>query len=166
MEGTYPLPEAQLDRFLFKLTVEFPDRETLLDIFTLTTGTRDVELAHILDADRILKLRRLSREVLVARKVADHAAGLVLATHPDRPEAPAEVQRFVRFGASPRGGQAILIAAKVRALMEGRYNISFDDVRAVAKPALRHRLILNFEGEAEGKTPDDLLDAVLDAVKP
>ncbi|HGY90140.1 MAG TPA: MoxR family ATPase [Planctomycetes bacterium] len=166
MEGTYPLPEAQLDRFLFKVRVEYPDRDDLLDIFDRTTGAETATLRHVLDAPRLLELKTLVRDVLVARPVAVHAADLILATHPQKEASPPEVRRYIRFGASPRGGQSILLAAKVRALMHGRFNVSFDDLRRMMKPALRHRIILNFEAEAEGMTPDSILDAILDHVKP
>ncbi len=166
MEGTYPLPEAQLDRFLFKLAVGFPDRGELVRIFSLTTGNAVAEIDTVLDARRILEMRALARDILVADTVADYAARLVMATHPECTEAPTEVRRFVRYGASPRGGQAMILAAKVGALMDGRYNVSFADLRDAALPSLRHRLILNFEGEAEGKSTDDVIQAVLDATRP
>ncbi|MCA9322238.1 MAG: AAA family ATPase, partial [Planctomycetes bacterium] len=118
------------------------------------------------DGRRILELRRLAREVLVAQPVVEYVAALVLATHPESEGTPPEAARYIRFGASPRGGQAILLAAKVRALMQGRCNVSFEDVRAMTLPALRHRIILNFEGEAEGKSTDDLLAGVLATVRP
>ncbi len=166
MEGTYPLPEAQLDRFLFKVRVEYPDRDELLDIFDRTTGAETATLKHVLAAPRLLELKKLVRDVLVARPVAVHAADLILATHPQKEASPPEVRRYIRFGASPRGGQSILLASKVRALMHGRFNVSFEDLRRMMKPALRHRIILNFEAEAEGMTPDAILDAILEHVRP
>ncbi|MEZ6195030.1 MAG: MoxR family ATPase [Planctomycetota bacterium] len=165
MEGTYPLPEAQLDRFLFKLVVPFPDRATLLEILGQTTGDGEAEVRPVLDGAAILELRRLARQVLVARPVAEAAADLVLATHPEAPGATDSVKRFVRYGASPRGGQAILLAAKVRALLQGRYNVAFEDLRVVAGPALRHRIILGFEGEAEGVTTDDVVAGLVARMK-
>ncbi len=164
MEGTYPLPEAQLDRFLFKLHVEFPSRDELHDILDRTTGADKPELTPVLDQARILEMRQVVRDVAVARHVQDYAIRILEATHPDRKEAPEDVKRFVRFGASPRGAQACLIGAKVQALFEGRFSASLEDVKKTAKPALRHRVILNFEGEAEGVSTDRVLDRVLDTV--
>ena len=166
MEGTYPLPEAQLDRFFFKLQVPFPKREDLHAILDRTTGTGDAEVRPVLDRARILELRALTREVPVARSVQDYAIRLVLATHPNEEGATPSVKRYVRFGASPRGAQAILLAAKIRAVMDGRFSASADDVKASAPPALRHRMILNFEGEAEGVRPDAVLEEILGSVKP
>lgn len=165
MEGTYPLPEAQLDRFLFKLQVEFPSREELHAILDRTTGAERPALEPILDRARILEMRALARDVAVAHHVADYAIRVLEATHPDRPGAPDLVRRFVRFGASPRGAQACLLAAKVQALFDGRFAVSTDDVRKVVHPALRHRVILNFEGEAEGVRTDAILDRILESVK-
>jgi MoxR-like ATPase len=161
MEGTYPLPEAQLDRFLFKLIVPFPGRETLLRILDETTGNAAPAVDPVLDAAGVLELRTLARQVLVASPLTEAAVDLVLRTHPESPEAPDEVRRYVRYGASPRGGQALLLAAKVRALLAGRYNVSFEDLRAVAVPALRHRIILGFEGASEGITTDDIVASAL-----
>jgi MoxR-like ATPase len=166
MEGTYPLPEAQLDRFLFKLQVPFPGREEIHTILERTTGADDVALTPRLTRGRILELRALAREVAVARHVQDFAVRLLLATHPDGEGATAMVKRYVRFGASPRGAQSVLLAAKIRALMDGRYAASVDDVRASAPPALRHRLILNFEGEAEGVRADAVIAELLASVRP
>ncbi len=165
MEGTYPLPEAQLDRFLFKLHVEFPTHEDLHSILDRTTGAEAPEVKPVLDRERILALRALARDVAVARHVQDYAIRVLEATHPDRKGAPEEVRRFVRFGASPRGAQACLLAAKIQALFAGRFAASAADVRAVAKPSLRHRIILNFEGEAEGVERDAILDRILETVK-
>ena len=164
MEGTYPLPEAQLDRFLFKLHVEFPDREELHLILDRTTGNESPVVEPVLDRDRILSMRKVVRDVAVARHVQDYAVRFLQATHPDQGDASPMVKRFVRFGASPRGAQAALIGAKVQALFAGRFHAAVDDVRAVIKPALRHRIILNFEGEAEGIRTDQVLDELLDAV--
>jgi MoxR-like ATPase len=163
MEGTYPLPEAQLDRFLFKLHVQFPSHDELHGILDRTTGSDAPLIEPVLDRDRILAMRQIVRDVAVARHVQDYAIRMLEATHPDRPGAPDTVQRFVRFGASPRGAQACLIGAKVKALFDGRFSASVDDVREVIRPALRHRVILNFEGEAEGVSTDTVIDAILDA---
>ena len=165
MEGTYPLPEAQLDRFLFKLQVGFPSREELHDILDRTTGAVTPQVTPVLDKERILMMRKVVRDVAVARHVKDYAIRVLEATHPDRPAAPEKVQRFVRFGASPRGAQAMLLAAKIHACMDGRFAVAVDDVRWAAKPALRHRVILNFEGEAEGVATDAVLDDILRSVK-
>jgi MoxR-like ATPase len=161
MEGTYPLPEAQLDRFFFKLQVDFPSRDELHDILDRTTGAEKPEVSPVLERDRILEIRRTVRDVPVARHVQDYAIRLLEATHPERPGATDTVHRFVRFGASPRGVQACLLAAKINAVFDGRFSASVDDVRKMVKPALRHRMILNFEGEAEGVATDQVLDDIL-----
>ncbi|MCU0690038.1 MAG: MoxR family ATPase [Polyangiaceae bacterium] len=161
MEGTYPLPEAQLDRFFLKLHVAFPDRDELHAILDRTTGSIDAIAQPVLDREAILAMQRLVREVPVARHVQDYAIRVLQACHPDSAEAPEMVRRFVRFGPSPRGAQATLLAAKIRALFEQRFAASIDDVRAVALPALRHRVLLNFEGEAEGVRPDQVLEHVI-----
>jgi MoxR-like ATPase len=161
MEGTYPLPEAQLDRFFFKLHVPFPGREELHQILDLTTGDKTTEKAAVLHKEDILRMQKLVRQVPIARHVQDYAIRLLQATHPDGPDTPDLGKRFVRYGSSPRGAQAVLLAAKIRALFEGRFAASVDDVRAVAHPALRHRILLNFEGEAEGVKTDQVIDAIL-----
>lgn len=164
MEGTYPLPEAQLDRFLFKLEVGFPSRDQLHDILDRTTGSERPEVQPVLDAEQILQMRKVVRDVAVARHVQDYAIRVLEATHPDRETAPTKVKRFVRFGGSPRGAQAMLLAAKIHALFDGRFAAAIDDVRWAAKPALRHRVILNFEGEAEGIRADEILGQILDEI--
>lgn len=160
-EGTYPLPEAQLDRFFFKLNVSYPDRSELHAILDRTTGEEVPRAAAVLDREQIVGLQRLVREVPVARHVQDYAVRLVQATHPDQPDAHQDVRRFVKFGASPRGAQALLLAAKIQALFDGRFAPGIDDVKAVTLPALRHRVLLSFEGEAEGVRADDLLERIL-----
>ena len=164
MEGTYPLPEAQLDRFLLKLHVPFPARDEIHTILDRTTGAASPEVRPVLTRERVLELRAVVRDVAVARHVQDYAVRLIEATHPNRGGTSELVQRFVRYGASPRGAQALLVAAKARALFEGRPHVSADDIRTMLAPALRHRLILNFEGEAEGITTDRIIEAVADAV--
>jgi MoxR-like ATPase len=164
MEGTYPLPEAQLDRFFFKLQVPFPGRDELHKILDLTTGTATQKCKPVLDREQILAMQKLVRQVPVARHVQDFAIRVVQATHPDGPDAPDLTRRFVRFGASPRGAQSVLLAAKIRALFEGRFAASVDAVRAVALPALRHRVLLNFEGEAEGMKTDQVISEVLKTI--
>ncbi len=176
MEGTYPLPEAQLDRFFFKLKVEFPSRQALHTILDRTTSERPVHAHKVIGGDELLALRALVRQVPVARSVQDFAVRVLRATHPEagttptsgKPEAkPGKgerdpVRRYVRYGASPRGAQALLLGAKVTALLDGRFAASCADVQRVARPALRHRLILNFEGQAEGVDPDDIIGAILE----
>jgi MoxR-like ATPase len=161
MEGTYPLPEAQLDRFFFKLYVPFPGREELHKILDLTTGTTHEGSKAVLDKPAILRMQELVRRVPIARHVQDYAIRLLQATHPDGPDTPDLGKRFVRYGSSPRGAQSVLLASKIRALFDGRFAASVDDVRAVAHNALRHRILLNFEGEAEGIKTDQVIDAIL-----
>jgi MoxR-like ATPase len=160
-EGTYPLPEAQLDRFFFKLHVVFPGREELHGILERTTGSETPAAKPVLEKGRILEMQRMVREVPIARHVQDYAVRLLQATHPTEAASITTVKRFVKFGASPRGAQAMLLAAKIRALFEGRFAASIDDVRACALPALRHRVLLNFEGEAEGVKTDDVLVEII-----
>ncbi|MER3484885.1 MAG: AAA family ATPase [Chloroflexota bacterium] len=164
MEGTYPLPEAQLDRFFFKLIIPYPSGEDLAEIIRRTTSDVSYAPQKAADGQTILAMGRLARQVPVASNVSDYVVRLVLATHPDNARATPMVKRYVRYGVSPRGAQAIILGAKIRALMEGRLNVAFDDVRAVALQALRHRIILNFEAEAGGTTADDVLRALLDDV--
>ncbi len=177
MEGTYPLPEAQLDRFFFKLKVEFPSRQALHTILDRTTTDHPVHARKVIGGEELLSLRALVRQVPVARSVQDFAIRVLRATHPDsgsapptsgKPDAKAQkgerdpVRRYVRYGASPRGAQALLLGAKVMALLDGRFAASCADVQKVARPALRHRLILNFEGQAEGVDPDDIIGSILE----
>ena len=161
MEGTYPLPEAQLDRFFLKLHVPFPNREELHTILDRTTGNLESAIRPVLSRADVLEMQRLARDVPVARHVQDYAIRVLEATHPHGAEAPEIVKRFVRFGASPRGAQSALLAAKIRALFLGRFAASIDDVRAVCLPALRHRILLNFEGEAEGIKSDQVVHEIL-----
>ena len=171
MEGTYPLPEAQLDRFFFKLKVDFPSREALHEILDRTTRAESVHAAHVMDGPRLLALRQLARRVPVARPVQDYALRLLEGTHPgkshsqvkEKVKSPSLAQKYVRYGSSPRGAQAMLLGAKIHALLDGRYAVACADVRRCAAPALRHRLILNFEGEAEGLDPDAIVEALLAA---
>lgn len=165
MEGTYVLPEAQLDRFFFKISVGSPKIEELHEILMRTTGTQRVEVHPVLDGPKILQMRELCRSVPIASHVSKYAVRLIVATHPDS-ESPSEAaKKYVRFGASPRGAQSLILGAKVNALMEGRFNVSFADIRKIATPALRHRLILNFEGEAEGITTETIIERILDEIK-
>jgi MoxR-like ATPase len=161
MEGTYPLPEAQLDRFFFKLEVPFPSRDELHAIIDRTTSTQHAEVKRVLSREEILQMQGLVRRVPVARHVQDYAIRVLQATHPNGEEAPDLVKRFVRTGGSPRGAQAMLLGAKVRALFDGRFAASIDDVKATALPALRHRVLLSFEGEAEGVAADRVISEIL-----
>ncbi|HET6612778.1 MAG TPA: MoxR family ATPase [Kofleriaceae bacterium] len=161
MEGTYPLPEAQLDRFFFKLKVGFPGRDDLHTILDRTTAETHPEPRAVIDGARLLEMKTLVRRVPLARSVQDYAIRVLQSTHPDTPEATAMTAKFVRYGASPRGVQAVILASKIRALLEGRYAASIDDIRHVAAPALRHRILLNFEGEAEGIDPDAIIADIL-----
>jgi MoxR-like ATPase len=165
MEGTYPLPEAQLDRFFFKLVVQYPDKEDLHTILDRTTSDEIPQPKPVIDKSRIMTMRELVRKVPLARQIQDYAVRVVLATHPDNPEATPLSKQFMRYGASPRGLQSIILAAKIRALLEGRYAVAIDDIRHVAAPALRHRMILNFEGEAEGIKADTIIAEILKATK-
>ncbi len=161
MEGTYPLPEAQLDRFFFKLQVPFPSREELHSIIDRTTTEHSTVVRPAISGKDVIELQRTVRAVPVPRHVQDYAVRLLMATHPELPGATAQVKRFVSTGGSPRGAQALLLGAKIRALFANRFAPSLDDVRAVAKPALRHRVLLNFEGEAESVTTDAVIDEIL-----
>src|SRR5437868_4843482 len=161
LEGTYPLPEAQLDRFFFKILVPFPPEGDLLEIARRTTGESTPQLKSVADAGAILAAQRTAREVPIAEHVLRYAARLVSATHPDRPDVDG-ARRHVRWGASPRGLQTLVLAGKVRALLEGRYNVAFDDLSAVAHAGLRHRIFLQFEAEADGVTTDRIISDILE----
>lgn len=164
MEGTYPLPEAQMDRFLFKLSVLFPSFEELREIVDITTANKSAELQKVIDGASILEMRKIIREVPIARPVQDYALRVVLGTHPERSSVPESTKKYIRFGASPRAAQAIITASRARALMEGRYNVSFEDIRYVAYPALRHRFFLNFDAVADGVNTDGLISGLLEEV--
>jgi MoxR-like ATPase len=163
-EGTYPLPEAQLDRFLFKLVVGYSNRQELATIIQRTTRGENPEPAKVMDGEEILRWQQLVREVILADHVQDYVVRLVLSTHPQGEFALPVTNQFVRWGASPRAAQALTLSAKVRALLDGRYNVSFEDVRRVCLPAMRHRIILNFEAQAEGLETDKVLLDLLDQV--
>src|SRR5581483_3264435 len=160
-EGTYPLPEAQLDRFFFKLVVGYPSGDELTEVLTRTTEGVRATVNKILDGAALIELQQLVRQVPVASHVKNYAVRLVLASHPKTETAVPVTNQYLRFGSSPRGGQCLLLAGKVRALIQGRFNVSFDDIQAVAAPTLRHRLILNFEAEAEGITTDHVVAQIL-----
>ena len=164
MEGTYPLPEAQLDRFLLKLLVGYPAKDEMITIVERTMASETPRIHQVVDREQILEIRRGAHDILVAPHVRDFAIDLILATQPEQDAAHELARKFVRYGSSPRGAQALMLAGRVRALMRGRLNVSINDVRALALPALRHRLILNFDAHAEGKTTDEILTEILDSM--
>lgn len=160
-EGTYPLPEAQLDRFFFKLLVPFPTKDELKAIVQRTTGTHSDEIQAVAHGEDVIQMRTLAREVPISDSVLDYALQIVLGTHPDSDRPCEDVRRYVRYGSSPRGAQSLITAAKIRALLEGRFNVSKEDLAASANQVLRHRLILNFEAEADNITADNIVRSVL-----
>jgi MoxR-like ATPase len=161
MEGTYPLPEAQLDRFMFKVNVTLPSVGELVSILDRTTGAETPSARKVADGSQVIEMGKLALNTPVATQVTDYIARLIVATHPDSPEAPPLVKQYVRYGASPRGAQALMLGAKINALLEGRRNVAFEDVAAVAPSSLRHRLLLNFEGLAEGVQADDVVSEIV-----
>jgi MoxR-like ATPase len=165
-EGTYPLPEAQLDRFLFKINVDFPDEEELIAILDRTTGSQFNDVKPVLSGERLIEMQGLVRAMPVTASLTRYVVRVLRATHPDDKNATPGIKQYVRFGGSPRGAQAVLLAARVRAAIDGRTSPSVEDVKAVVPQALRHRVLLNFEGEAEGVTTDSVLQEVLAKVKP
>lgn len=164
-EGTYPLPEAQLDRFFFKLLVPYPTKAELAAIVDLTTKGTPEEPSQVATNEDVLRMRTIVREVPIAENVRDYGLSLVVGTHPEGPGATQVASRYCRFGSSPRGAQSLITAGKVYALLAGRFNVSKDDLRKAAKPSLRHRILLNFEAEADGMTPDRVVDEVIAAVE-
>ena len=164
-EGTYPLPEAQLDRFFFKLLVPFPSRDDLARIVTSTTGHETASLSNVADAETVLKMREIVRLVPIADAVLQFGISLVTASHPESSDAPEDVRRYVRYGSSPRGAQAIAVAGRVYALLDGRFNVSKEDLMRAALPVLRHRMLLNFEAEADGVTSDQLVQRIIEHVR-
>lgn len=165
LEGTYPLPEAQVDRFLFKLNVGFPSTDELATIIEQTTGEKQLRAQRVADSKTLLAMSTFVRQVPAASQIMRYAAALIAATHPESETAPAEIKKYVRFGSSPRGAQALLLGGRALALLNGRFNVAIDDLRALAPAALRHRILLNFEGQAEGARTDDLVRTVLQYVK-
>ncbi len=165
MEGTYPLPEAQLDRFFFKLHVDYPSQTELVEILRRTTYGSAHTPRRVADAAWLLNAQALVRDVPVASYVMEYAVRLVLASHPDNAEAPGVIRQYLRYGASPRAAQSLILAAKVGALLEGRFNVSYDDIRRVARPAMRHRVILNLDAELAGVTADRIIDDLIEDVK-
>ncbi|WP_199870694.1 AAA family ATPase [Clostridium senegalense] len=161
MDGTYPLPEAQLDRFLFKLMVPFPNLEELKEIMNVTVKNNKINLTNVITGEEILKIRRILREVPMSASVEEYALKVVLATHPECENAPEITKKYIRFGASPRAAQALITTSKIRAIMEGRFNVAFEDIEYVAYPALRHRFFLNFDAMADGIKSEDILEKIL-----
>ena len=164
MEGTYPLPEAQLDRFFFKLKVEFPSLDELDLVMERTTKREMPSVDKVCDGKQINELEQIVRDILVAEDVRRYALRIVLGTHPETDDAPEKTKQYVRYGSSPRGAQALILASKVRAILDSRYNVAREDIQAVALPSLRHRLILSFEGEAEGIDPDEIILHLLEVI--
>ena len=164
LEGTYPLPEAQLDRFLFKLHVNYPDADEMLEIMRRTTRDRDVPIEKVIDSETIQWMRQLVRRVPIVEHVERYIIELVRATHPDNPDAPEITRRYVELGGSIRGVQAVTLTAKIKALLDERYNVAFEDVKAVALPALRHRIFLNYEGKGEDINTDGIVTSVLESL--
>ena len=157
LEGTYPLPEAQLDRFIFKLDVKFPSKEELLSIVNITTGTRGAQAQKLFNADKIKEMRDMALEVPVADAVAEYAMNVIIKSHPELEASPEAVKKYVRYGSSPRGAQAIIKTARINALASGRYNVSYDDIKAVAYDVLRHRVFLNFDALSDGITVENII---------
>lgn len=164
-EGTYPLPEAQLDRFLFKLNVEFPTLDELKEIMDLTLTNKSIELTNVLEGNEIVELRNIIKEIKIAEPVKEYALKLILATHPELENGADIAKRYVEAGAGPRAAQGIIAGAKVRAVMEGRLNVSFEDIKELAYPVLRHRIILNFDAITEGLTEEAIISKILEDLK-
>ena len=165
MEGTYPLPEAQLDRFLCKVLLPYPSKKDLLTIMERTTGAVSAKLSKVMDDEQLLEAQQMVKEVMMAEDLLAYAVDIVMATNPFNEDALDEVKQFVQYGSGPRGVQSIIKLAKARALINGRFHVSVADIKAVAKPALRHRILLNYEGEAAEKTTDDVVDLLLSKVQ-
>lgn len=161
LEGTYPLPEAQLDRFIFKLDVKFPSKEELLDIVSITTGKRAAQAQKLFTGDKIKEMRDIALEVPVADAVAEYAMDIIIKSHPELDASPEAVKKYVRYGSSPRGAQAIIRTARINALSKGRYNVAYEDIKDVAYDVLRHRVFLNFEALSDGVKVEDIIDELL-----
>ncbi|MCY3914011.1 MAG: MoxR family ATPase [Chloroflexi bacterium] len=166
MEGTYPLPEAQVDRFMFKLVVDYPSGDELGEIIGRTTGAQIPDVSTVATGDDLIDMGEFARRVAIAPHVESYVVTLVKATHPSDNRAHDMTRQYVRYGASPRAAQALVLAGKVYALLDGRYNVSFDDIRRAVKPAMRHRILLNFEAEAQGVTSEGVLDQILMTTRP
>ena len=165
MEGTYPLPEAQLDRFFIKLMVKYPSANDLASILDRTTSTEEPKASSVMSGDRIMHMRNLARQIPIADDVRQHAINMVLATHPDNELASEKVKRFVRYGSSPRGAQALILYAKILTILDNRYAVAREDLNRAAQPVLRHRMILNFEGQAENVSADDVVTDIVNSSK-
>ncbi len=165
MEGTYPLPEAQLDRFLCKVLLPYPSKQELLTIMKRTTGAEQINLAKVMNTEELCMAQHMVKEVLIADDLLSYAIQIVTATNPFGEDAFDEIKQYVQYGSGPRGVQSIIKLAKARALVQGRFHVSIADIKAVAKPVLRHRMLLNYEGEAAGKLPDDMVDLILQKVQ-
>lgn len=165
MEGTYPLPEAQMDRFLCKILVPYPTKQELMEIMKRTTGAEEITLQKIMNAESLLTAQQMVKEVLIADEMMEYAVNLVVATNPEHPDALEDVKQYVQYGSGPRGLQSIIRLAKARALVNGRFHVSIADIKSVAKPALRHRILLNYEGEASEKTNDDIIETILNHIQ-
>ena len=164
MEGTYPLPEAQVDRFFFKLKIGYPGHSELRGIIDKTTMDETAELKHVMGIDEVTEMKHLIKNVPIADHIKDYAIRLVMATHPDSRFSTEMAKQYILYGASPRGVQSLVLAGKVLALLEGRYNVSIVDIKTIAKPALRHRIIMNIKGESEGIDEDDLIEEIIENV--
>lgn len=165
MEGTYPLPEAQLDRFLCKVLLPYPSKQELMTIMKRTTGAEQIDLTKVMNTEELCIAQRMAKEVLIANDLLAYAVQIVTATNPFDEDSLEEIKQYVQYGSGPRGVQSVIKLAKARALLQGRFHVSIADIKAVAKPALRHRLLLNYEGEAAGKVPDDIIDLILEKVQ-
>ncbi|GGA61973.1 AAA family ATPase [Ornithinibacillus halotolerans] len=163
LEGTYPLPEAQMDRFLLKINVEYPSKDELKQIINHTTGVETPVLQKVIDGNRLQMIQRIAKEILISDEILDYAVSLIMASHPDQVESPELVKKYVRYGSGPRGLQALVRIAKVRALTMGRFHVSKGDIKKTAMPVLRHRLFLNFEGEAAGITSDEIIQQIIES---
>ncbi len=164
-DGTYPLPEAQMDRFMFKLIMQFPSSNELVDIVNMTQITMDETASNVADGDTILQMRELAKDVLVIDDILQYTANLVAYTHPELEKTSQTAQKYLKYGASPRAAQALITTAKVRALMSGKYNVSYEDINALAKPVLRHRIKLNFNAINEHLSVDDVIDLLIEENK-
>ena len=165
-EGTYPLPEAQLDRFMFNIYIDYPNKEDEKQIVMATTSAYDPELEHVLTGEEVLRLQKIVRKVPIAESVVNYAVELSRNSRPEAPDAPKEIKDWVNWGAGPRASQYLVLGGKARAIMHGRYHVSYDDIRVVAKPVLRHRILTNFNAEADGITSLDIIDLLLETTKP
>lgn len=161
LEGTYQLPEAQMDRFIFKLNVKFPNKNELHDIINITTGVNNNTVKKLYNSDEILEMREIAKQVPIAKSVEEYAVNLIYNTHPEYDESPEMVKKYVRYGSSPRGAQSLIIASRINALIEGRYNVSFDDIKKLAYPSLTHRIFINFEAISDNISSDDIISELL-----